>query len=269
MPAPEVPEIPALLYHYQPVVGDEYEERLRRMLLNQEIYCPSAAQFNDPWDCCPNFDVDDFHEFARGSEGIASLTAICNSPDIDQNTFTRLLQDDPLFRAKFIFKLGAHVKKNADERWRLYCLSPSPLISLMWSHYACGHTGICLEFDTANLYPRAINKVSYSRVLPKHRLRGASDTWPRELFLTKSTDWSYEDEYRLMARTQAYVSLNGTALPIARNGLLELPLGALRSIIIGCRGNSHRVKKITSEFGIPVRSVVRAPDSYGLVIRDS
>jgi hypothetical protein len=38
---------------------------------------------------------------------------------------------------------------------RIYCLTPKADSTLMWSHYADNHCGVCLEFSVANnMLPR-------------------------------------------------------------------------------------------------------------------
>lgn len=263
--------VPTLLYHYQAIVGEEYEERLRRILLDQKIYCPSAAQFNDPWDCCPYFDIEDFHEFARTRAGACWLADLSKLSANDRDVFVRKLQHDPVLRAQLISGITAEVTSNAKQRWRLYCLSPSPRINLMWSHYACSHTGICLEFDTSNPDFSKVKKVSYSRLLPRLRFRGDSETWPLDLLLTKSEDWAYEQEFRLMARPSKFAPKEmAEQLSITEDNLMPLPSGALQSIIVGCRADIERVKKVVSECScrLPIRRAVQARDTYELEIQN-
>jgi hypothetical protein len=75
---------------------------------------------------------------------------------------------------------------------------------LLWSHYADGHRGICLEFDTSSLLFSKARKVYYSldfpTIDPVKFLYGSHDEKVEEgikpLF-TKYENWSYEKEWRL------------------------------------------------------------------------
>jgi hypothetical protein len=78
-----------------------------------------------------------------------------------------------------------------------------------------------------------------------------------ELILTKSSDWSYEKEYRLIGiRTppsSSFLQLHGD--------FFRLPNGALKSIIIGTF-----VKQCAPE--LPIKRAVSSPDLYKLEIVD-
>jgi len=65
---------------------------------------------------------------------------------------------------------------------RLYCLTPDPCSTLMWSHYADNHRGICLEFDTTNpLFSDAL-EVAYRSEYPRwvpHEMEQTADFFHR------------------------------------------------------------------------------------------
>mmetsp|Transcript_21514 Transcript_21514/g.9957 ORF Transcript_21514/g.9957 Transcript_21514/m.9957 type:complete len:151 (+) Transcript_21514:1702-2154(+) len=73
----------------------------------------------------------------------------------------------------------------------------------MWAHYADGHKGICLEFDTSFSPFSETMKVDYSYnfpSIPPIRLLDESHEFDREIMkplLTKYKCWSYEKEWRL------------------------------------------------------------------------
>ena len=72
----------------------------------------------------------------------------------------------------------------------------------MWTHYAAGHRGFAIGFDTtSDLFQKAINPDSDS---PLSRVRYESDrpvltggrTHPDTIFFKKSKEWEYEHEWR-------------------------------------------------------------------------
>ena len=67
----------------------------------------------------------------------------------------------------------------------------------MWAHYADGHKGFCVEYDFSSEFRkplRSFNRVHYDTVdLSKDKL---SIT---EAFATKSKEWKYENEVRLIS----------------------------------------------------------------------
>jgi len=71
----------------------------------------------------------------------------------------------------------------------------------MWSHYAYGHQGICLQFlgtKTIPFFGKA-QPVEYSREYPKVNLFGDSpESQVKSFLLTKAANWRYEEEWRII-----------------------------------------------------------------------
>src|SRR6185437_10691555 len=135
---------------------------------------------------------------------------------------------------------------------RLYCLTPDPCSTLMWSHYANDHRGICLAFDTGNpLFSEAL-EVTYRSEYPRwvpHELEQIAF----EMFLTKAHDWGYEKEFRIIGGVnmeKGYLNLDGDCF--------HLPPGALHSVIVGCEADYDAILKVVSEHApdLPVRRIV-------------
>jgi hypothetical protein len=145
---------------------------------------------------------------------------------------------------------------------RIYCLTPDPCSTLMWSHYTDKHRGICLEFGAGNvLFSEALEVIyrsEYPSWVPQEMEQSAF-----EMFLTKSDDWKYEKEFRIIG------ALNSDREHLILNGeCLRLPPGALQSILVGCEADYAKVKEVVHEHAshLPVRHVVRAANQYRLVI---
>jgi len=173
---------------------------------------------------------------------------------------SRLLQES-------IAKTTLNVWKNNAERYRVFCLTTKPTSLLMWAHYATKHQGLCLEFDaTAEKVWRA-RRVVYVDKLP---LANADMmTNPTALLeaslLTKSTESSHEDEYRLLARDG---SIDPTFSLATEGNFLKLPCGAITAVIAGSRANMDRVREIVREVapGLPVKRAVQRAHEYHLDI---
>jgi len=115
-------------------------------------------------------------------------------------------------------------------------LSEEPLDLLMWSHYSSGHTGFVLEFDTAHDFfgPPAkpteiegLHQIKYSKkrpIVPHGKGLEISHV------LTKSKEWAYEKEWRLIRRVDNNPN---------RNRNVSFPPGSLTRILIGCRADSQ------------------------------
>ncbi|MBK8819064.1 MAG: DUF2971 domain-containing protein [Saprospiraceae bacterium] len=86
--------------------------------------------------------------------------------------------------------------------FKICCFSKIKDSMLMWSYYADGHKGFCLEFDTGISTFGKLHKVNYSRTFPKLNSNWILDphnsTLIESLILTKFIDWKHEKEYRLL-----------------------------------------------------------------------
>lgn len=88
------------------------------------------------------------------------------------------------------------------------CLTTKKDNTLMWSHYADKHRGICIEYDIGKIYEKdnlIINKVNYNMPIITHKSIVDKETLEIdninrliELFAIKSNEWKYEKEYRIL-----------------------------------------------------------------------
>jgi hypothetical protein len=124
----------------------------------------------------------------------------------------------------------------------ILCFTRSPGNLLMWAHYAGSHAGLLLEFDeTQPCFNRRIDtharaaicgtlgKVVYSARRPS--ITTLDTEGLRLSAYTKSLEWGYEEEVRLLWPTRladAYADESGKV------ALLEVPASALRSVTFGC-----------------------------------
>lgn len=125
------------------------------------------------------------------------------------------------------------------------CFSKSPLVTPMWAHYANNQTGFVLEFDSDQLEKFSgtamLKDVKYQND-PNNDLIGllhhaAGTKKPRHsyfltqaafdtAYFTKTSEWSYEKECRLIALEKAITLANEFQL-------LVIPTQILSAIIIG------------------------------------
>jgi DUF2971 family protein len=137
----------ARLYNYQRFCRQWLSTTLRE----QKVRCSNPANLNDPWDCRPWYDSDLISTPDQIEKFICWLRQF-PQPGVSPSQHARYestLRTNAGFRQKFIDDFSACNVLIIGHR-RLYCLTPDPCSTLMWSHYADNHRGICLEFDTAN-----------------------------------------------------------------------------------------------------------------------
>ena len=257
------------LYHYQgKSVGF-----LKDVLTNNRVYFSNPNNFNDPWDCNPYFDVDvddaiERRKWGERLEGTYQDLPIQLRQQLEAQWKGNWYDNKPLLKQS-VEKLTATVRELTVERWRIYCLTPHPNSILLWAHYAEKHQGICLEFDARIEQIGRAHRVVYNDMLPIIGPDNFAD--PKGLvdavLLTKSREWRYEDEYRVLAREH---EIDPTFSMTTKKDYLPLVPGALTGIIAGCSADIGTIKAVLAECGstVPLRHAVRIPNQYQLEIVD-
>lgn len=262
-----------MLYHYQPG-GKEWLKRLERTLRENVIYCSNPKDFNDPWDCRPWFnthslDNADYRErLVQWFDAIGRKT----NPDLTEEEHigrANMLRQDKSFLEKLIVDCSVRIANAIRERYRVYCLSSKPDCSLMWAHYADKHRGMCLAFKVKSDTFCGAQKVDYQDEYPSYGLADGSDDENLKALLSKSSDWRYEDEYRVIAQERSAATSHETLL--TDNGYLVFPRHTLQAIIVGCLMPANcveDVKALIKGTGVDVviQRSVRVPNRYTLQI---
>ncbi|TDP26846.1 DUF2971 domain-containing protein [Halanaerobium congolense] len=209
------------------------------MIKDGEIWLSSARNFNDPFDTAITHNFDELYkpiaeEWARSvvkrekpdltNEEIKiyaskKLTEIRNNPD------------------EYFKKAKERIIEIQYNKFGICSFSESDNNILLWSHYTKNHAGVCIGFNTEVIFNYAnqiaekeqelldLVKVKYSNEYPKYSLfksklkEELSDIF--NLLYTKSSDWSYEKEYRLIYWGKT-------------NFGIELGSKAISEVILGC-----------------------------------
>lgn len=191
--------MPPRLYKYEP-----FNERSLENLKAQSIYFNSPAHFNDPYDCAmqpiipapTNEEVEEIRSY---------YLSLSDMPLRGRNEFV----EKPVAELREI--LSNIAKTTLQENIKTFsergvcCFSEKNDNLLMWSHYGGKYKGFCLEFDTSKAKPLRWRKVDYSAHMPLIRLKELLLEQNEEAVLalmsTKSDDWRYEQEWRLLHQT--------------------------------------------------------------------
>jgi hypothetical protein len=172
-------------YKYQPV--KDKDRRSIHNLFDCKAVFSSRLNFNDPFDCkipikepTPN----EAYYFLREHQEFRHIVTC-----IDRISLLHMAREN--------------ANKMID-KYRFYCLSKDSRNILMWSYYADGHEGFCIEFKSSHLQPQ---KVTYVTNLPALKLtnllgkteqelkNGADIIW--KALRMKLIEWKHENEYRL------------------------------------------------------------------------
>lgn len=127
-------------------------------------------------------------------------------------------------------KTGADKLISQLHNSRVVCLTPNPLNPLMWAHYTDHHRGICLGFEhniitTAVRYTNDFPQVNFTTDNRNQRERELL-----HIMWTKSPDWSYEDERRMIFEADA-------------DPKVSYP-GPLAEVIFGLRTSPEQIAQI-------------------------
>jgi hypothetical protein len=192
-------ERPQFLYRYRHFQGEHYKYT-GRIFTDSILYFPSPPQLNDPFDCRVHF------------QPTASLPAIRkmfeellernypNYKNLNREQRRNLIQKyKKVARKRSIEDITWGIQNDLNERGVL-SLSASNNNILLWSHYAAGHSGICLQFlamENTPFFNRA-QRVDYLIDYPQVHLHDDPLWHIKSFLLTKANDWNYEQEWRII-----------------------------------------------------------------------
>lgn len=223
--------------------GCEDIDRDLRIISDCKIWYSNPTQFNDPFDCAPtvvSFTIAEKKEFTRG---------LLNSknPDIPVEwleTLQLALDDEQLLNQMVDRVLTPQYLNKKMSQYGVLSLSRTYDNALLWSHYSSSHRGFAIEFDvtqkardhTANLdtYPLdyfesklMAKPVDYSKSRPP-------SISPEHHFATpyfhKSSEWTYEEEYRVLSNFGA--------------GLKSFDCDLITAVYLGCNISNETKQKV-------------------------
>ncbi|MDH3690385.1 MAG: DUF2971 domain-containing protein [Gammaproteobacteria bacterium] len=188
------------LYKYR-----TFSPRSLGMLANNRVYFAASFAFNDPFDCRARREF----EFSSTEDFVKKMTPLESShekiPIPEAIDRLQQIASDSASYSSYLEKKSQLFQKLAMEQFGIYTMSETPLDILMWSHYADGHTGFCIEFrrKPGNILEFA-RKVEYPEddefPLVDYFL-GKTEEQIEEfakIVLTKSKHWCYEREWRAL-----------------------------------------------------------------------
>ena len=140
-----------------------------------------------------------------------------------------------------------------NESFGILCLTDICNSILMWLHYSGNHTGFVIEFDGghaffdqrshSNQIAYHVRKVTYSKTRPEFTLFNPDksdeevlDSWVNDFLWIKSSDWSYENEWRMIYPLRDCKKVLSNYTPHIY--LFPLPIDCIKSIIFGCKSSS-------------------------------
>ena len=165
----------------------------------------SPLEFNDPFDSRPYITPESIESIFTSRPDLFKRTG----EELGLSPAKRLQSKEKLIRKLRENVLSGNYQHNLLKDTGIVCLSRTALNILMWSHYADSHRGFVVEFAIPKMGTRQDAKqavdllvsfpVVYRTKRPHVSLGSNGDfRHVEESILTKSVDWEYEDEERVI-----------------------------------------------------------------------
>ncbi len=209
---------PSFFYKYYQI-NKENKVFIERIFTHNELYFPSPKQFNDPFDSRNPVSyegtISEWEKYLgdRIDKYIPNLT-----------TEQRQIKIKELAKKALNESIFDDLPNSYIDAMGVFCMTEKNDNILMWSHYANSHKGICLEFQSISTNPFFIiaQKMNYeSKYSKPNMLRSRNEEKMQATLLTKSKDWEYEKEWRIINHD------NGP-------GVYNFPAELLTGVIFGC-----------------------------------
>jgi hypothetical protein len=256
------PRLSRFLYKYRSLDHSHSLENLRDTIVASKLRLNRPIDFNDPFDMAAHFVMDATVEQRR-----TRFTALVKeqSPGIGWKKELAAIQRLMSAPAKDHVTRCQTSLANIRATTGIYCFAGTPKNTLMWSHYASNHTGICLQFERVHDFAVLGHAMTVKYVPDLPVVNWILDFQESigEMLFAKHPCWQYEEESRIIAYNQA-----GRYLPFKPE--------ALRRIIFGCRASDSAKAAVdallverASAGHPPVSTYVATmhPTKYGLVLR--
>jgi len=167
------------VYKYR---GTEFLERDIRTLTENTIFASPFDKLNDPFEGMFNDQI---------SALISFIETTFKADGTDVREKLKVVTD-------YKYRLG------------IYSLSKCFKNELLWAHYSNAHSGFCIEYELKGLkenyqIPPTVNELDVDYEESPQKVTPLDfdnhDLLLRKLFATKSVEWKYEDEIRLIFDT--------------------------------------------------------------------
>lgn len=205
-----------------------------KTLENSSLRLKKPSDLNDPFEVCPQIIIPSDAEIdLKYKTDIANLTG----------NHTRRLTSYREVIKNFTHK---DFQEIASEKYNITSLTTRCNNILMWSHYSQNHTGFVLGFNT-NEFTQHIEKVKYPKNRPKYNpatIKSNPETNIKPILISKSEDWEYEDEFRLIIDISKKDP--NSKLKSDKNFIhLKFNSNSIKNIFIGHKTSESDIEQIT------------------------
>jgi hypothetical protein len=240
----------------------KFDEDLIKSLIYSELWFSNPEGFNDPYDCKIDFNTEASQEdleFYFHEQNKRLSWTILQSPKnkqvelllglrypnemlphiinhLENGGFLRT-EEEITEQARtysndrnLLETTAVKSRNDANKELRVLCLTKNSNNILMWAHYANNHTGVRIKLDVyqdIGFFSDPVF-VDYQRQTPEYKIFKTTYN-PIEMFEfvvgTKSKDWQYEKEVRIIKSNKLEVFKKGGLLKFNRLALKEITFG--------------------------------------------
>ena len=217
----DLPSLPEHFFKYRPL-----NSHTEDVILGSRIFFPSPAEFNDPFDGrIPLVMRGDEKQWRKYLHKLYRDFAPRTTPA------DRLLRVRRVIQSGHFQSLEEMSFDHIVDKIGVLCLSANATSILMWAHYADAHRGVCLRFMPRNEFFLKAQRITYSEPYPTTTIFDDNLARMKAMLLTKSDDWSYEQEWRILEQDRG-------------PGEYPFPPSVLDAIIVGCRASKSDVERV-------------------------
>lgn len=286
--------LPAKLYRYRSLKNLDY---IKNEICNGQIFLSLPCEMNDPFDSRsvleagnpgfyaqtkdtywkrfkPILDSETFDSIFGADDWLDKLLTHITAKYVNEAEVDAMKEKVLKIMMDEIAKFNSNINDMINEMSRFACFTEKNSNLPMWSHYANGHTGVCLEYDISsisNVY--IINRlfpVKYVSKLPDGTSLLAQDEISRFSFMDyvlmhKLADWSYETEWRLIFNAGSwFCDADEVPKEFWGNGA-PIKFALPSKVFLGTKieKNENEIRKWCVELGIPVEKMKCT--EYGLI----
>lgn len=230
----------------------------------------NALDFNDPFDCHPHFDLEHIEKIPKLKPELFKAAGDRRG----LNPAQRLAR-----KGEFLARLRESIHNGSFRKSQIECIGVVSLSRngknvLMWSHYADLHRGFMLEFripvlGTASDSIAAMNRllpfpVKYQSARPSIKIgHELPDDLVEKILLTKSDDWAYEQEERVV-----YQGRSPGIYAYRRNDILASVVAGLKMPAVHRKELEMAVKHAATDGlqGLSLYDAKEAPRDFGITV---
>lgn len=194
-------EKPTHLYKFRSISDPVSYERTIKSIKNNSITFATGPTFNDPFDS--DISIPMIWDTQESFIKLADSLGVTDPKEIMVQYASRRLERRKRNNELSENEINILSKiKHSLNNYYIFCASRDNKNHLLWSHYADSHKGICIRYNYRKLIS-GLDTYADDDINYNDSPIDLSDTLTKnDLFLDflfkKSTDWRYEDEYRLI-----------------------------------------------------------------------